>query len=311
MAIRPRPERELYLDLLKRCLIGAIDDPRKRPPLVSRETCARLIEEAAEKFKPFLEASGHTLGSFFWETQGLVMNADWLARFANGMHKDRTPDTMSDVSALDNIRTCVEDVLEREVEGDLIETGVWKGGLPAWMRGILMAHGVTDRIVWAADSFDGLPEADPQQHLEDAIWYSLSEPLERLRISLDEVKKTFDKYGLLDEQVAFLKGWFSETLPSAPIKKLALMRLDGDWYDSTLQSLTSLYPKLSLGGYVIIDDYGMPFGCRRAVDEFRERERISGPLQAVNHQAVMWQKTRPAKRPRAAKRATLPAAPRR
>jgi hypothetical protein len=216
-----------------------------------------------------------------------------LAEFLNGMHKDRTPDTMSDISSLENLQACVEDVIRKGVPGDLIETGVWKGGLPILMRGVLKAHRVTNRVVWAADSFEGLPEADPRQHLDDAISYLLSEPLDRLRIPLEFVKATFAKYGLLDEQVVFLKGWFSETLPSAPIRKLAVMRLDGDWYDSTREALTHLYPKLSIGGYVIIDDYGMPFGCRKAVDEFRESLRIRDPLQAINRQAVFWQKSRP------------------
>jgi hypothetical protein len=111
-----------------------------------------------------------------------------------------------------------------------------------------------------------------------------------LRVSLTEVRANFQRFGLLDEQVNFLAGWFRDTLPAAPVERLALLRLDGDWYDSTRDCLRFLYPKLSAGGYIIIDDYGLPLGCRRAVDEYRRAKRIREPLQWVNMQTVFWQR---------------------
>ena len=197
---------------------------------------------------------------------------------------------MSEMSTVDHLQWCVEEVLRNEIPGDFIETGIWKGGLPILMRGILKAWNVTDRVVWGADSFDGLPEPDPAENLEDAIAWFLFAPLERLKIPRDFVENTFLKYGLLDDQVRFLEGWFSDTLPSAPIEKLALMRLDGDWYESTMTALNALYGKLSQGGYVIIDDYGLLRGCRDAVDQFRQNHSITTPLVAVNHQVVFWKK---------------------
>ena len=77
-----------------------------------------------------------------------------------------------------------------------------------------------------------------------------------LAIALDVVQRNFAKYGLLDKHVKFLKGWFKHTLPRAPMEKLALIRLDGDLYESTWVALESLYPKLARGGYLIVDDYG-------------------------------------------------------
>jgi len=197
---------------------------------------------------------------------------------------------MSDLWSIENLQFCVEKVIMNNVPGDLIETGIWKGGLPVLMRGILKAYGITDRVVWAADSFEGLPKPDPEKNLEDAIWFHLFGPLDRLEIPLEYAEGVFRKYNLLDNQVKFIKGWFSDTLPHAPIEKLAVMRLDGDWYESTSISLNALYPKLSQGGFVIIDDYGLPLGCRRAVDEYRAAHNINEPIQWVNHQVIFWQK---------------------
>jgi len=251
-----------------------------------------LLREANEIFKPYLAPLGHTVESFLDVTSTVKMGscAENLCLTLNGMHRDITPDTMSHFSALENLQFCVEEVIRNNVPGDLIETGVWKGGLPVFMRGILKAYDVVDRVVWAADSYEGLPKADPERSLEDAIWFHLFSPLERLKIPVEFVLNVFQKYGLLDDQVRLLKGVFSLTLPVAPIEKLAVMRLDGDWYKSTMDSLKNLYPKLAPGGFAIIDDYGLPFGCRRAVDEYRSAYQINEPIQWINHQAVFWRK---------------------
>jgi O-methyltransferase len=111
-----------------------------------------------------------------------------------------------------------------------------------------------------------------------------------LAVSLDHVKSNFSRYGLLDERVHFLHGWFKDTLPNAPIERLALIRLDGDMYSSTMDSLLNLYPKLSVGGYVIIDDYGGIEACRKAVDEFRANRRIEAPITKIDRLGVYWKK---------------------
>jgi len=213
-----------------------------------------------------------------------------LHSILQAMRAQRQSLTMTVRSGVENVRFCVEDVLRRNIAGDLMETGVWKGGLTILMRGILMAHGVSDRKVWVADSFEGLPEPDPETQLADAVTYHLLESADQLRIPLDEVRSNFSRYNLLDEQVRFLPGWFRETLPKVPINRLAVLRLDGDWYDSTMIPLRHLYPKLSAGGYVIIDDYGLPLGCRQAVDEYRRIHGVTEPIQWINQQTVFWQR---------------------
>ena len=112
-----------------------------------------------------------------------------------------------------------------------------------------------------------------------------------LAVSLDEVKRNFERYDLLDDQVHFLEGWFRDTLPTAPIEALAVMRLDGDLYESTMDALSSLYPKLSPGGYVIIDDYRAIDACRAAVDDYRRSHSVDEELHTVDWNAVYWRRS--------------------
>lgn len=196
--------------------------------------------------------------------------------------------TMIGWKRLENIQTCVEDILDQDIPGDLIETGVWRGGALIFMRAVLKAYGVEDRSVWGADSFQGLPQPDAALYPVDEgdLTYTYKE----LAVSLDEVRTNFEKYGLLDNQVRFLQGWFRETLPSAPIEKLSLIRLDGDMYESTYVALESLYPKLSRGGYLIVDDYGAISACRSAVQDFRQSHNVSEEIIPIDWTGIYWQR---------------------
>ena len=194
--------------------------------------------------------------------------------------------TMIGLARLNNIQYCVEDVILNGVFGDLIEAGVWRGGASIFMRAILKAHGITDKIVWVADSFSGLPPPNPLEYPADCG--DTHHTIDLLRVPLEEVQANFAKFDLLDDKVQFLKGWFSETLPAAPISKLSVLRIDADMYESTLDALTSLYPKLSLGGYVIIDDYGVLGPCKAAVDDYRAANDIDDTITTVDRCGVFW-----------------------
>lgn len=199
--------------------------------------------------------------------------------------------TLLESSGLDNVEFCVRSVLERNVPGDLIECGVWRGGTCIYMRGLLKAFGESGRTVWVADSFQGLPEPDGDISPLDAVSHEFLKLVGGFSVSLEAVQNNFAAFDLLDSQVRFLPGWFSDTLQQAPIERLALMRLDADYYESTQQALDALYPKLSPGGFVIIDDYGiMPLGARRAVEEFRGLHAIENPLVFANRAVAYWQK---------------------
>jgi O-methyltransferase len=196
--------------------------------------------------------------------------------------------TMIGIKRLDNLQFCIEHVIRNGIEGDLIETGVWRGGACIFMRAVLAAYGVKNRRVFVADSFQGLPKPDERfpQDKNDKLY------TERyLAISQEEVARNFENYGLLDDQVVFLKGWFKDTLPKASIKKLAVLRLDGDMYQSTMEALTNLYHKLQVGGFCIVDDYNLyGCGCKQAVDDFRRENDVSNEIQKIDYNAVFWKK---------------------
>jgi O-methyltransferase len=196
-------------------------------------------------------------------------------------------DTMIGLKRLDHLQSCVEAVIRDDIAGDLIEAGVWRGGACILMRAVLAARAIEDRKVYVADSFEGLPKPDAEKYPADRGDTHHTHGF--LAVSQKEVENNFKRFSLLDDQVMFLKGWFKDTLPNAPIKKLAILRLDGDMYGSTMDALTSLYPKLSRGGFCIIDDYALE-GCRKAVDDFRAEHGIHAEMQAVDWACWYWRK---------------------
>ena len=195
-------------------------------------------------------------------------------------------DTMIGLKRLDNLQFCVETVLQENVEGDLIETGVWRGGSCIFMRAILKVYEDTQRKVYVADSFEGLPKPD-EKYPADKGDRHYAHPF--LAVSQATVEYNFRKYDLLDDHVVFLKGWFKDTLPTAPIEKLSVLRLDGDMYSSTIDVLNALYSKLSPRGFCIIDDYHLD-GCKQAVNDYRAQHGISEKIIEIDDSGVYWRK---------------------
>lgn len=189
---------------------------------------------------------------------------------------------------LEQLEDAVLTVLAEDIPGDVMETGVWRGGACILMRALLK-HAGSKRLVWVADSFQGLPKPDADSYPVDegdTHW----EHEELYSVTFQDVQDNFRKYGLLDEGVRFLPGWFRDTLPTAPIKQLAVLRLDGDMYESTILALQHLYPKVSPGGFVIVDDYGSHTGCRTAVEDYREAAGIDEPMTWIDWAGVYWRK---------------------
>jgi hypothetical protein len=247
----------LYLDLLKRSLTNTIFAAE---PDAAEGSTPRYVEAAIRHYQ-----------------QGPAVSMLPLAR-------------------MDNLEAAIVDVVARGVPGDLVETGVWRGGATIFMRAVLKVLEVEDRVVWAADSFEGLPEPDADKFpLEHKAFNSaaMKKYYNHLLASLEDVQNNFRAYGMLDDRIRFIKGWFKDTLPAAPIERIAVLRLDGDYYESTRDSLENLYEKVSVGGYVIIDDYGEDSWtyCRRAVDDFRRERQIADPLMPVDKPCSYWIKT--------------------
>ncbi len=263
-----------YLDLLKRCLTRFDLDEDLGPVVPATPLKRRLWVELAKllerrdivaykrrPFDPWVREEGR----------------DWPLR----------AETMIGLRRLDNLQECLEAVVADHVPGDVLEAGVWRGGASIFMRAVLGVLGDTDRTIWLADSFQGLPKPRPE-HPADADDTHWTQPF--LAVSLDEVKRNFTRYGMLDERVRFLEGWFADTLPNAPIEQLAVLRVDGDMYGSTMDVLSALYARVSIGGFVIIDDYGEIPQCRAAVEDFRLAHKISEPLQRIDGTGVFWRR---------------------
>jgi O-methyltransferase len=278
----PQAPEELYLDLLKKCLTRAIfDDPYQTidPEL---GTWKRALHLAHLPLRRLLAIGGMELVRRVEPDE---------ARRAEGHDHPAQALTMVGLRRLDNIHSCIRDVVRDGVEGDLIETGVWRGGSTIFMRGALQAYGDTERVVWVADSFRGLPEPDVERYPTDGQLAFWNNP--HLAVSAQEVRDNFRRFGLLDDRVRFLEGWFKDTLPSAPIEKLSVVRLDGDMYESTIDALRPLYPKLAVGGYIIVDDYyGVPTGCGRAVDDYRAEHGIDEEIVRIDWTGAYWRKLR-------------------
>lgn len=272
-----KPE-DLYIDLLKKTLSFSLWPEPPMPIGYFSRTKPKPVQGLINGINRALSKRGMTLGKVRDATQEQRDGGEAWPGYA---------DTMVGLKRLDNIDYCVRQVVADNVPGDLIETGVWRGGSCILMRGILQALNVTDRTVWVADSFEGLPLPEPDKYPSDAG--DKHHQYDFLAVSEDSVRHNFERYGLLDDQVKFLKGFFADTLPGAPIDQIAVMRLDGDMYSSTMDALENLYHKLSPGGFCIIDDFGLP-PCAEAVNDFRRDNGITAPLEKIDNQSVFWRK---------------------
>lgn len=193
---------------------------------------------------------------------------------------------MIEMLRMNNFQYCIEQVIKDNIEGGIIETGVWKGGACILARAVCKELN-SDKIIYVADSFEGLPKPEPETYPADA-----GDPhhtYDFLKVDLETVKENFRKYELLDDKVVFIKGFFKDSFKEVPFKKLSVMRLDGDMYSSTWEVLTQLYDKLSIGGFIIIDDYFLP-ACRKAVEDFRKMYFITEKIITVDYTGVYWRK---------------------
>ncbi len=264
-----------YVDLLKKSLTRQLSATTYSILLPRRRTIAGI---AYQVLNALVRAHGYEVvrrGSALDRREG----RDWPL----------DAETMVGGLRLDNLEECVGRAVRDDVPGDLIECGVWRGGSAILMRALLEVYGDKERRVWVADSFRGLPKPDPARYPVDAG--DLLHQRDQLAVSLEEVKDNFARYGYLDERVRFLEGWFEDVLPAAPIEKLSVLRVDGDMYKSTMEALESLYPKLSRGGFAIIDDYGAMPSCKLAVDDFRLRQGVSEPIEPIDWTGVFWRRT--------------------
>lgn len=207
------------------------------------------------------------------------------------------PFTMVGYARLSNVYELANMVEKNKTEGVFAECGVWKGGCAAVMAFMAQKFG-SGRKIWLFDSFEGLPEPTKEDG-EIASSYALNKTEGKLKTidkcvaSLKDVEEVFFKVLKLNkENIIISKGWFQDTLPSAKQKigKIAILRLDGDWYESTKCCLDNLYDNVIIGGYVVLDDYGYWEGAKRALDEFFVERKISPKLIKIDDTGVYFRK---------------------
>jgi O-methyltransferase len=246
--------RSRYLDLLEKSLLDAIYSERR----------------SEMRLRAFLQRLRHP---YLTRRGPLVMPA--RAHTAIG------------ATRLRHLRGLVERTIKEEIPGDYIETGVWRGGACILVKGVLAAHGVSDRKVYCADMFSGLPRPDTKFPADrrDRL-YAFSE----LAVSEETVRRNFSAYDLLDENVVFLKGLFADTLPRLAHETFALIRLDGDMYGSTMDALVNLYDRVSPSGFIVIDDYGALRNCAKAVHDFLDQRGLRAEIAPIDESCVWWQK---------------------
>ena len=243
--------KQLYLDMVRKCVAGMI----YRDPSMAPWNNGIFDEEA--------------------RTNG----GDWPSQ----------AHTMIGDTRLRNIETLANKIFEDNIPGDFIVTGVWRGGACIFMNAIFEANNISDRKVFVCDSFEGLPPPDPKYSADNGDNHHTLHSF--LAVSLEQVKTNFERYNLLNGRAVFAKGFFRDTMPELvnEIDKIALLRLDGDMYESTIDVLNYMYPKVSIGGYIIVDDWKLP-NCRAAIEDYTKANNFTPNTIVIDGSSVYWKK---------------------
>jgi O-methyltransferase len=182
--------------------------------------------------------------------------------------------TMCSNARLRSLHDAVLDVSRRGIVGSVVECGTARGGSAA-LLGMAMQRAEQNEKLWVFDTFEGLPPAT-EKDPSDAMKYT-----GQCRGSIEEVSDLLHKLGI--ENVELVKGLVQETLPQTLTGPIAVLHVDTDWYDSVLSCLEHLYPKVQVGGFIQIDDYGYWSGARKAVDQFFAGLGIDLPLNKIDY----------------------------
>lgn len=218
-----------------------------------------------------------------------------LPRAIAGRIESVLPFTMTSIERISALIDAVDYVVDQQIQGDFVECGVWRGGSMMAIAKTLLSRNQNDRQLWLYDTFEGMsaPEACDIDHVGStaAELLKLQSPDDPASIwcqcSLEEVRTNLDSTGYPDGGIRYVKGPVEKTLPEQIPKRIALLRLDTDWYQSTKHELTHLFPRLVDGGVLVIDDYGHWKGCRKAVDEYIKTNKISILLNRIDYTGRM------------------------
>lgn len=201
------------------------------------------------------------------------------------------PFTMTSAARMFALFKAVEYVVQTGIPGDFVECGVWRGGSAMVIAYTLQRLGVSDRRIWLYDTFTGMSAPTDLDHklrsTEPAMvkWNASrrANHVDWCYSPLDEVRANMESTGYPRERLVYVRGKVEETLPSQAPDRVALLRLDTDFYESTAHSLRCLYPQLAAGGVLILDDYGSWHGAKVAVDEYVQQHGVSMLLNRIDN----------------------------
>lgn len=199
-------------------------------------------------------------------------------------------------SGLEATYKAAAELLEDNIEGCLVECGVAEGGCSALMATVVAKYN-GNKMTWLFDSFEGLPDPTERDFVEPRgnLTGENVRPLER-GSCLGTLKRVedvlFRGFGLSRMKVQLVRGWFQDTLTvyRDKVGPIAMLRIDGDWYESTKCCLENLFDRLVPGGYCIVDDYGTFYGCRKAVDEFIQSRNLKLESHADGRGGLLFRK---------------------
>lgn len=223
----------------------------------------------------------HKLKHKLMRTEGLEGDA-LTQRLAGKDWPNNGAITMIGEKRLDNIYDCLENVISNKIPGDFIECGVWKGGACVYAKAVINQL-KSDKKVFVADSFCGFPK--PKFNWDKGANFLDSK---ELKVSEDEVKLNFKKYECLDDNVIFVKGYFEDTLPKLN-ETFSIIRADGDLFESTIDILVNLYQQLSIGGFMIIDDFSLKC-CQEAVRQYLQQNHLEVDMKVIDYTGIYWKK---------------------
>jgi O-methyltransferase len=201
------------------------------------------------------------------------------------------PYTKTSIERMYSLYSSVNYVLDNQIEGDIVECGVWRGGSAMMIAKMLHKRGITNRKVYLYDTFEGMSAPTKEDvDVDGSFAGKLMEDQKDDKINsvwcladLNDVSTNMKLTQFKEENIVYVEGKVEDTIPGTIPSKIALLRLDTDWYFSTKHELIHLYPLLVKNGILIIDDYGHWQGCKKAVNEYFEEHKIKMLLNRVDY----------------------------